>query len=129
MHTYDICPTIKHNEHRSVDVTITNLEQIWAHVFSYAWRRGKPCNKNANHYFKNWDFLHTSCIPPTLNHCPEINNNNHNNNHFKDLIKYIWCSGRFVSKRNRKTLKNKHKDHNRIWKLGNNSEKIYWTSL
>ena len=38
-----------------------------------------------------------------------------------------WCNERFVSKWNRKTLKNKHKDHNKIWKLGNNSEKIYWT--
>ena len=41
----------------------------------------------------------------------------------------FWCSGRFVSKRNRKTLKNQHKDHNRISKLENNSEKIYWTPL
>ena len=23
--------------------------------------------------------------------------------------------------------KNKHKDHNRMWKLGNNSDKLYWT--
>ena len=34
----------------------------------------------------------------------------------------FWCNGRFVSKRNRKTLENKHQDHNRIWKLENNSE-------